>query len=117
MINMLSKFLGPNWRTSTAGVLTVVAVATAVAIQTDNSLVSFLPDDLEKYVLGISKLIAVVSGIIFALNVKDSHVTGGSIPQTTEAAKRVGSDIKLDQDTRSNLLAGAWPPKKDKKRK
>jgi len=89
MNNMLNNLFGPNWRSSTSGILTVIAVATAVAIHSDNSLVSFLPDKLEEYIVGFSKLIAIVSGIIFALTVKDSHVTGGNIPQTVEAKSRV----------------------------
>ena len=89
MKNMLANLFGPNWRSSTSGILTVVAVATAVAIHSDNSLVAFLPDGVEAYVLGISKLIAVVSGIVFALTVKDANVTGGKVAQTKEAKKRV----------------------------
>jgi len=89
MKNMLSKLFGPNWRSSTSGIITVVSVATAFAIHNDNSLVAFLPDHIENYVLGISKLVAVVAGIIFALSVKDSHVTGGDIPQTVEAKNRI----------------------------
>ena len=89
MKNMLVNLFGPNWRSSTSGILTVVAVTTAVAIHSDNSLVAFLPDGVEAYVLGISKLIAVVSGIVFALTVKDANVTGGKVAQTKEAKKRV----------------------------
>lgn len=89
MKHMLSKLFGPNWRSSTSGIITVIAITTAVAIHSDNSLVSFLPDVLESYILGISKLIAVVTGIIFALTVKDSHVTGGDTPQTEEAKNRI----------------------------
>lgn len=87
--NLMIKILGPNWRTSTSGIITVLAVATAYVINQDNSLIAFLPDGLEHYIIGISKLLAVVGGVIFALTVKDSHVTGGSIPQTPEAQSRV----------------------------
>jgi len=89
MKNMLSKLFGPNWRSSTSGIVTVVAVCTAFAIHGDNSLVAFLPDKVEEFIIGLAKLIAVVSGVIFALTVKDSHVTGGDVPQTVEAKKRV----------------------------
>ena len=92
MKNMLANLFGANWRSSTSGILTVVAVATAVAIHSDNSLVAFLPDGLESYILGISKLIAVVSGIIFALTVKDATVTGGTVAQTIEAEERAKSE-------------------------
>jgi len=89
MKHMLSKLFGPNWRSSTSGIITVVAVTTAFVIHSDNSIISFLPDNLEKYIVGFAKLIAVVSGVIFALTVKDSHVTGGDIPQTEEAKDRI----------------------------
>lgn len=89
MKNMLSHLFGPNWRSSTSGILTVVGVSTAFAIHTDPTLISFLPDGMETYVLGISKLVAVVSGIIFALSVKDSKVTGGTVASTLEAEERI----------------------------
>jgi len=90
---MLSKIFGANWRSSTSGVATVVAVTTAIAIHSDPSLVAFLPDIAEVYIIGISKLVAVVSGIVFALTVKDAAVTGGTVAQTIEAEKRTGENI------------------------
>jgi hypothetical protein len=88
MQNFLSKLFGPSWRSSTSGVITVVAVTTALVINGDHTLVAFLPDKLEEYIVGISKIVAIVSGVIFALSVKDNRVTGGSIPQTVEAEHR-----------------------------
>ena len=90
---MLSKLFGPNWRSSTSGIITVIAVCTAFAIHGDNSLVAFLPDKMEEYIIGVSKLIAVVSAIIFALTVKDASVTGGKIAQTKEAKKRISEQF------------------------
>lgn len=92
MKNMLFKLFGPNWRSSTSGILTVVAVSTAFVIHGDNSIVAFLPDKIEEFIVGLSKLIAVVSGVVFALTVKDASVTGGTIPQTVEAKKRSHSE-------------------------
>ena len=89
MTSMLSKIFGPNWRTSTSGILTVFAILTAYVINEDHSMVAFLPDSIEPYIIGVARLIAVVGGVIFAITVKDSHVTGGSIPQTPEAESRV----------------------------
>jgi hypothetical protein len=86
---MLSKIFGPNWRSSSSGIATVVAVTTAIAIHSDPSLVAFLPDHAEVYIIGISKLVAVVSGIIFALTVKDAAVTGGRVASTVEAEERI----------------------------
>lgn len=89
---MLSKIFGPNWRSSSSGIATVVAVTTAIAIHSDPTLVAFLPDQVEVYILGISKLVAVVSGIIFALTVKDAAVTGGTVAQTAEAKDRTNGE-------------------------
>jgi hypothetical protein len=117
MINILNKIFGPNWKTSTTGIVTVVAIAGAAAIQADNSLVSFLPDNAEKYIIGISKLIAVITGIIFALNVKDSNVTGGTIPQTTEAVERLHLKSIDNQEVGSNIFTNIWPSKKTERKK
>jgi len=92
MKTMLSKIFGPNWRSSSSGIATVVAVTTAIAIHSDPSLVAFLPDKAEVYILGIAKLIAVVSGIVFALTVKDAAVTGGTVAQTSEAKDRTNGE-------------------------
>ena len=92
MKTMLSKIFGPNWRSSSSGIVTVVAVCTAIAIHSDPSLVTFLPDQAEIYILGISKLVAVVSGIVFALTVKDAAVTGGTVAQTSEAKDRTNGE-------------------------
>lgn len=96
MKTMLSKIFGPNWRSSSSGIATVVAVCTAIAIHSDPSLVAFLPDQAEVYITGIAKLIAVVSGIVFALTVKDAAVTGGRVGQTIEAEKRTGENIWIN---------------------
>jgi hypothetical protein len=92
MKTMLSKIFGPNWRSSSSGIATVVAVTTAIAIHSDPSLVAFLPDIAEVYIIGISKLVAVVSGIVFALTVKDAAVTGGTVAQTSEAKDRTNGE-------------------------
>ena len=92
MKTMLSKIFGPNWRSSSSGIATVVAVTTAIAIHSDPTLVAFLPDKAEVYITGISKLVAVVSGIIFALTVKDAAVTGESVAQTNEEKDRTNGE-------------------------
>lgn len=92
MKTMLSKIFGPNWRSSSSGIATVVAVCTAIAIHSDPSLVAFLPDHAEIYIIGISKLVAVVSGIIFALTVKDAAVTGTTVTQTIEGKDRINGE-------------------------
>ena len=94
MKHMLSKLFGPNWRSSTSGIVTVVAVSTAFVIHGDNSIVAFLPDKIEEYIVGFAKLIAVVSGVVFALTVKDAAVTGGKVAQTKEAKKRIKKQVE-----------------------
>ena len=89
MKTMLSKIFGANWRSSTSGISTVIAITTAIAIHSDPSLVAFLPDRAEVYIVGIAKLVAVVSGIVFALTVKDATVTGGTVASTAEAEERI----------------------------
>jgi len=96
MKTMLSKIFGPNWRSSSSGIATVVAVTTAIAIHSDPTLIHFLPDIAQEYINGIARLVAVVSGIIFALTVKDAAVTGGSVAQTNEAEKRTGENIWIN---------------------
>ena len=89
MKTMLSKLFGTNWRSSTSGVITVVAITTAMSIHMDPSLVSFLPNHIENYIVAISRIVAVVSGIIFSLTVKDAKVTGGTVASTAEAEERI----------------------------
>ena len=89
MKTMLSKIFGPNWRSSSSGIATVVAVTTSIAIHSDPSLVAFLPDTAEVYITGFARLVAIVSGIIFALTVKDASVTGGTVASTAEAEERI----------------------------
>ena len=76
MKTMLSKIFGSNWRSSSSGIATVVAVTTAIAIHSDPTLVAFLPDSAEVYITG--------SGIIFALTVKDAAVTDETVAQISE---------------------------------
>jgi len=92
MKTMLSKIFGPNWRSSSSGIATVVAVTTAIAIHSDPTLIHFLPDIAQEYINGIARLVAVVSSIIFALTVKDAAVTGGSVAQTNEAKNRTNGE-------------------------
>ena len=92
MKTMLSKIFGANWRSSSSGVIKVVAFTTAIAIHSDPTLIHFLPDVAEQYINGIARLVAVVSGIVFALTVKDAAVTGGCVPQTEEAKDRTNGE-------------------------
>lgn len=81
----LETFFGPNWRTSFYGLVTVASGTIAVSPE----LVSFLPDSMEGYIVGLSKIIAIITGSAVFLNTKDKHVTGGIVPSTNEAKDRV----------------------------
>lgn len=84
-----SKILGPNWRTSLSGYITLGAVS--LVAQPD--LISFLPLAIQSYILGIAKIVMVISGGTFVTCAKDSKVTGGSVPATQEAQKRLNHTI------------------------
>jgi hypothetical protein len=77
--------LGPNWVTTVLGFVTLVTGA--ISVNPDS--VSFLPDALEGYVVGLSNFITLVSGGAFAMKVKSANVTGGVVPSTKEAEKRI----------------------------
>jgi len=81
----LEKLFGPNWRTTTWGFLTILAAV--VSFQPDA--IAFLPDNVEKYVRGICGIVAIITAGKFVANTKDKDVTGGTVPATKEAKKRV----------------------------
>lgn len=85
MKDFLVKTFGPNWETTLWGGFTTLCMVIAGAPDS----VAFLPDGIEGYVKGISALVALVSGATFAAKVKSANVTGGSVPATKEAEKRV----------------------------
>ena len=75
MNSFFTFIFGANWRTTISGWITVLASAIAV----NPGLVAFLPDTTRHFVIGISGLLAVISGGTFAYHTKDKQVTGGSI--------------------------------------
>lgn len=90
------KFFGANWRTSSTGLLTLITAA--IALQP--SLVEFLPDSVEGYVVGISKFVVFISGGAFALSAKDKNVVGGSVQQDLSGAV-VKDNASLVQATKN----------------
>lgn len=73
----MTKLLGPNWRTTISGWITTLAAAIAM----EPSLVAWLPTDVAENVVGISKLVAIASGMTFASLTKDRSVSGNGTPQ------------------------------------
>jgi hypothetical protein len=90
--------LGPNWVTTVLGFVTLVMGA--ISVKPD--VVAFLPDNIEGYVVGVANLITLVSGGAFAVKVKSSNVTGGEVPSTHEAEKRVKKDNKENEQIKED---------------
>lgn len=84
--NWLGRVIGPNWRTSISGILAV----TAGFVLTTPEAISFLPDVFVSWLELFSKIVIVIGGGAFAMYAKDKDVTGGSLPCTDEAKRRVG---------------------------
>ncbi len=68
----IESILGPNWRTTLTGGITVLAGA----IATNHDLVAFLPEPWRKAVTGIAGLVSILAGGAFAAVAKDGAVTG-----------------------------------------
>jgi len=81
MNTLFTLLLGANWRTTLSGWITVLASSIAI----NPGLVTFLPESVRTYVIGMAGLLAVVSGGAFALNAKDKQVTGGSVQNDTNS--------------------------------
>lgn len=91
IIEMIEFIFGPNWRTSLWGSICV----TCATISFYPKSVEFLPDQIESFVVGLCGLVATVTGYATVLNMKDKNVTGGNIPSTQEAKKRL-TNVKTD---------------------
>jgi len=84
--DFMVKFVGVNWRTTTSGIIAVLAGF----ILTTPEAIDFLPDTLELYLELFAKISMVIAGGSFAVLAKDKRVTGGQEAATLEAKKRVG---------------------------
>lgn len=67
----LQILLGSHFRSTSWGLITIVAIVMGWVINETPTLVSFLPDQAEVYVVGISHLVAAVSSVFFALSCAD----------------------------------------------
>jgi hypothetical protein len=113
-MDALKKFLGPNWHVKILGWLT--ALFTYIALNPNS--VEFLPDGLEKNIVGSAKLLMVVAGGATASVIKGSKVTGGSVAATGEAKKRLNGtgdgsflpEEKTATDSSEILVAAAVDP-------
>lgn len=74
MKNLIEKYLGKSWRSSVCGML----AATIFTIHENPTIISFLPDGMENYILGGAKLsVAVLIALGFTFS-KDYNVTGSN---------------------------------------
>lgn len=87
---ILTKIFGANYRSTILGNLAILSAA----VYFKPELVDFLPCTLRNYIIGISGLVAVVSGGGAFSVIKDHKVTGGSVPQTPEAQTRTEEEKK-----------------------
>ena len=74
-----------NLATSILGWVAIIAGA----IMANPSSLSFLPDNIEQAIHGISTLITFIAGGTFVASVKNKEVTGGSVPANQEAVNRL----------------------------
>lgn len=81
--------LQTNGGTTTTSLLT--ALFGVLAFQPE--MVEFLPDSIEGYVVGTSKILFYVMFAVFGWSVKGKNVTGGTIPATKEAKDRIVKEI------------------------
>jgi hypothetical protein len=73
--------LGPNWQTNLAGLGTIFGAAASVITSVSHKQ---MPDETQ---MGV--LFAALSAGIGLLKAKDKNVTGGTVPATPEAERRV----------------------------
>lgn len=111
---MRFKIFGQNWRPAISGIITFTAFSLLLVITDDNSFIQFLPNKVEQCIIIFFRFIAFISGIIFAITVKDSSVTGGSIAQTKEAGKRIKQEIKQDTQYSTKIETPIYEPKNKK---
>jgi hypothetical protein len=80
-----TKHFGPNWSVKAWGAAT--ALCAFIALNPNS--VEFLPDTLEKYVVGMASILTGAG--IFGMSAvsKGSKVTGGNVAATPEAKDRV----------------------------
>jgi hypothetical protein len=78
-----TPMLGPNWQTNLAGIGTLLGAAAGIAHSVS---IGQMPDGTQ-----LSTLFAAITAGIGLLQAKDKNVTGGTVPATIEAKKRVGA--------------------------
>lgn len=83
IIKRTQTMLGPNWQTSLSGIGALLGAAAGIAHSIS---IGQLPDSTQ---LGV--IFAAVSAGIGLIQAKDKAVTGGTVPATPEAKRRVGA--------------------------
>lgn len=96
MSTLLFKLFGQNYKTGASGVLAIV-LGGVIELANQIELLNFIPDPAKGYIVGITKVLALFAAAYFVFQTKDKDVTGGVIPQTTEAVKRVDAIVKTEK--------------------
>lgn len=81
----LEKWIGPNWRTTISGILTILSGF----IMTNPEVLDFLPSFISKWIDLFAQIMIFAAGGSFAYFCKDKNVTGGVKPATPEAKLRI----------------------------
>jgi hypothetical protein len=103
MGNLMAKIFGANWKTTVSG---FIALATG-AIALKPSIVDFIPQPWNGYIVGASNFIVFASGGAFALVTKDRNVTGGIVQQTVSGAvAKEGTQTLVDETVKSSVKSG-----------
>jgi lysozyme family protein len=79
----VKEMLGTNWKTNTAGIATLFGAASAILTSIGKGQI---PDPTE-----LSIIISAITTGVGLLAAKDKNVTGGDVPQTNEAKRRVSA--------------------------
>lgn len=85
-----------NISTSIFGWIAVIAGA----IMANPHAISFLPDNIEEAINGISTLVAFIAGGAFVSSVKNKEVTGGTVPANEEALNRILTHLQLEDESK-----------------
>lgn len=104
MIKLLENIFGPSWRTSLLG--WIFTVSTSLSVSPDILVNIGLSAETISSVKNIASVVAFLAGGALFQNVKDSKVTGGSIPATREATIRLSDEVNEntpDVETQTNL--------------
>jgi hypothetical protein len=88
----MTKLFGPNWQTLISGIgaaiFSLLTVLSALPY-TIGEAASIIPPEWKGKVFGLCAISTAILKTWNSIQQKDKNVTGGSVPQTIEAAERI----------------------------